>query len=39
VADTLVSSAGGIETRKASVSRVDFPQRYLRLKVELVATP
>lgn len=37
VADTLVSSAGGIELRKASVSRADFFARFLRLKVELVA--
>jgi hypothetical protein len=37
VADTLVSSAGGIEFRKATVSREGFPNRFLRLKVELVA--
>lgn len=37
VADTLVSSAGGIEIRKASVSRTGFPQRWLRLKVGMIA--
>jgi hypothetical protein len=37
VPDTLVSTAGGIETRKASVSRTGFPQRWLRLKVALVS--
>ncbi|WP_052573533.1 GDSL-type esterase/lipase family protein [Haloferula sp. BvORR071] len=37
VPDTLVSTDAGIETRKASVSRTGFPQRWLRLKVALVS--
>jgi len=35
VADTAVSSANGVETRRATVSRVGYSQRWLRLKVEL----
>jgi lysophospholipase L1-like esterase len=35
VSDTAVSTAGNIETRKATVSRAGFDRLWLRLKVEL----
>jgi len=38
VADSFVSSAGGIETRKASVPK-SGPRRWLRLRVELLPPP
>lgn len=37
IPDVLVSTAGGIETRKATVSRDGFFTQFLRLKVELAA--
>jgi lysophospholipase L1-like esterase len=36
VADSLVSTAGNIQTRKASVDRTGFDRLWLRLKAELI---
>ncbi len=36
VSDSLVSTAGSIETRKATVTTVGFSNRWIRLRVELV---